>query len=544
MADVFLSYNRASKQMAQDFVDQLRRRGGYTVWWDQEMSGGENWIKEVNRHQAAAKATIVLWTRKCFSDEPEDRGHVTSEVLWAQQNEQVVIPLTIPPFDWAQLRPPFNALQTYRFNEYDLICRELARQGIDPSGEPAPVRYECQDVFKTSGELRHTLVRRETIAGYRDLRANIRAQGMIVRLHGDTQSGKTQFALHALDEMRPFQLHGKAIKSVDDIYDTIAANEPDIPRDNRSAVTRYIKDMQRPVMIDDFHWVRNESLYPDDPERLQHDVIEEFRQYRDDNISLLLISIPDCAARWLGNEVGMRSVAIEMPGWTERQLRPIADAGFARLRVRFHPSVIDELVSQSHRNPALLQKFCLRLCHAKNIWESFETETARAVSRLELQRVFRNVAEEIYGDRIKTMVESGQKYTLNGGARRITLDALLLKVLDLRGGFQQLTTNTVRRTIRDERLVEQSELRRITEDAILKAGQQFIMQLREAGLAETTLGLEDERFFLQHPSFKVHLHWKLMPDLKLGEPALGKFVEHTKADLLVQSSTATEPAGD
>ncbi len=44
MADIFLSYNRANKQIAQDFVDQVRRRCGYTVWWDQEMSGGENWI--------------------------------------------------------------------------------------------------------------------------------------------------------------------------------------------------------------------------------------------------------------------------------------------------------------------------------------------------------------------------------------------------------------------------------------------------------------------------------------------------------------------
>jgi hypothetical protein len=535
MADIFLSYNRANKQIAQDFVDQIRRRFGYTVWWDQEMSGGENWIQEVNRQQSEAKATIVLWSKKCFSIDTEERGHVKSEVEWALTNKRVVIPLTIPPFDHSQLMTPFNTLNTLRFNQYDLIQGKLAEKRIQPSGEPEPELFESQDIFKTSGQLRHTLIKRDSIEGYRALRSNIRAKGQIVRLYGDTQSGKTQMALYALDEMRPFQLHGKQIKSVDDIYASIAANEPELLGRNRQAVVKYIVDMQRPVMIDDFHWVENEALFPDDPALLQREIIEDFKQLREKDISLLLISIPDCAARWLGDEIGTRTVALEMPKWRDSQLRQIPTRGFHLLRVVLHPSVVDELVAQSHGNPALVQRLCLLLCHAKNIWQSNRSERPLAVTRGELENVFRKVASEIYGDRIKEMVEQGPRYRLEGGDR-ITLDGLLLKVLDLKGGFQPLTTNRIRKTILDEELVDKAERHKITDDRILTVGKQLIMQLREADLAETTLGIENEKFFIQHPNFKVHLHWKLLPDLKLLGPALTKFADHTRHDIVAVMS--------
>jgi hypothetical protein len=382
---------------------------------------------------------------------------------------------------------PFNTLNTLRFNQYDLIRGKLAEKGIEPSGEPEPELFESQDIFKTSGELRHTLIKRDKIEGYRALRSNIRAKGQIVRLYGDTQSGKTQMALYALDEMRPFQLHGKQIKSVADIDASIAENEPEIRGRNRQAVVNYIADMQRPVMIDDFHWVENEVLFADDPALLQREIIEEFKQLRERDISLLLISIPDCAARWLGDESGTRTVALEMPKWRDSQLRPIPEGGFRLLRVVLHPSVIDELVEQSHGNPALVQKFCLRLCHTKNIWQSSRSERPLAVTRGELESVLRKVASEIYGDRIKQMVEQGPRYLLVGGKHRITLDGLLLKVLDLKGGFQPLTTNRIRKTILDEELVDRAERYKITEDRILTVGKQLIMQLREADLAETPL---------------------------------------------------------
>ncbi len=440
--------------------------------------------------------------------------------------------------------PPFNTLNTLRFNQYDLIRGKLAEKGIEPSGKPEPELFESQDIFKTSGELRHTLIKRDKIEGYRMLRANIRAKGQIVRLYGDTQSGKTQMALYALDEMRPFRLHGKQIKSVDDIYASIAENEAELRERNRQAVVNYIADMQRPVMIDDFHWVENEVLFPDDPARLQREIIEEFKQLQERDISLLLISIPDCAARWLGDEIGTRTIALEMPKWRNSQLRPIPERGFRLLRIVLHPSVIDELVEQAHGNPALVQKFCLRLCHTKNIWQSSKSERPVAVTRAELESVFRKVANEIYGDRIKQMVEQGPRYWLAGRKHRVTLDSLLLNVLDRKGGFQPLTTKLIRKTILDEKLVDRTERYKITEERILTVGKQFITQLREADLAETTLGIENEKFFIQHPNFKVHLHWKLMSDLKLSELALKKFADHTKHDIVTLMSPRSPAAPD
>jgi hypothetical protein len=62
MADVFISYSKANRDLAEK-VDRALRRAGYTVWWDNSLTPQEVWAITLERELKAARQVLVLWTR-------------------------------------------------------------------------------------------------------------------------------------------------------------------------------------------------------------------------------------------------------------------------------------------------------------------------------------------------------------------------------------------------------------------------------------------------------------------------------------------------
>lgn len=60
MADVFLSYAKVDRTLAEHVVQGLRGRG-LTVWWDPEIRN-EHWDRTIEREIANARSVVVLWT--------------------------------------------------------------------------------------------------------------------------------------------------------------------------------------------------------------------------------------------------------------------------------------------------------------------------------------------------------------------------------------------------------------------------------------------------------------------------------------------------
>ncbi|MDF2177179.1 TIR domain-containing protein [Aliiglaciecola sp. CAU 1673] len=62
MADVFISYSRIDqpiiKRLSQTLEDQ-----GFSVWWDRELLGGDNFADDIERELMRAKAVIVGWSQ-------------------------------------------------------------------------------------------------------------------------------------------------------------------------------------------------------------------------------------------------------------------------------------------------------------------------------------------------------------------------------------------------------------------------------------------------------------------------------------------------
>ncbi len=61
MADVFVSYARSDKARVAPLVSAIKT-AGWTVWWDSEISPGQEFDREIEAELAAARAVLVVWS--------------------------------------------------------------------------------------------------------------------------------------------------------------------------------------------------------------------------------------------------------------------------------------------------------------------------------------------------------------------------------------------------------------------------------------------------------------------------------------------------
>jgi len=68
MADIFISYSRKDRPVAQQLADTLTQLG-FDVWWDFDLLAGDHYRREIRIVIDRCKVAIVLWsTRSAESD--------------------------------------------------------------------------------------------------------------------------------------------------------------------------------------------------------------------------------------------------------------------------------------------------------------------------------------------------------------------------------------------------------------------------------------------------------------------------------------------
>lgn len=88
MPDVFLSYSREDQAVARRFADGLAREG-FSVWWDQALSAGQEFDQVTEQALDDAKAVVVLWSKKSV-----DSRWVRAEATQAKAAEKLVPVMT------------------------------------------------------------------------------------------------------------------------------------------------------------------------------------------------------------------------------------------------------------------------------------------------------------------------------------------------------------------------------------------------------------------------------------------------------------------
>lgn len=62
MGDVFLSYARADREMAERLAAEIEA-SGYSVWWDRHIDGCSEFAREIERRLEEARVVLVLWSK-------------------------------------------------------------------------------------------------------------------------------------------------------------------------------------------------------------------------------------------------------------------------------------------------------------------------------------------------------------------------------------------------------------------------------------------------------------------------------------------------
>jgi hypothetical protein len=84
VADVFVSYKKEDRALAERLVMALRA-AGKSVWWDDALDPTQAWDAIIEREIAAARHVIVLWTPRSVASD-----WVRSEALYAQDHGKLV----------------------------------------------------------------------------------------------------------------------------------------------------------------------------------------------------------------------------------------------------------------------------------------------------------------------------------------------------------------------------------------------------------------------------------------------------------------------
>lgn len=129
--DVFLSYKREEKAVAQLLAEFLTERG-FDVWWDAALLAGDDFAAIVHEEVREAKAVVVLWSRQAI-----DSHWVKAEATLALAGG-TLINAVIDDLPFDEIPVEFRHIQAVRLGDdrsafFTAIATAIARKGTSPS---------------------------------------------------------------------------------------------------------------------------------------------------------------------------------------------------------------------------------------------------------------------------------------------------------------------------------------------------------------------------------------------------------------------------
>jgi len=150
MADVFVSYARADKARVAPLVAAIEAKG-WSVWWDPEMSPGQEFDDQIDAELMSAKAVVVVWTPTSVVSRwvrGEARDAADRGVLVPVRFEQARLPLDVRAIhttdldDWRQ-DPASAPAQACLLALAAMIAHSSAAQTAEAKAQAAPAKKEA-----------------------------------------------------------------------------------------------------------------------------------------------------------------------------------------------------------------------------------------------------------------------------------------------------------------------------------------------------------------------------------------------------------------
>jgi tetratricopeptide (TPR) repeat protein len=130
MADVFLSYTRAQRELTEALAHDIEA-AGMSAWWDTSLLPADVAQDEIELQLAAAKAIVVLW----------NLSSVKSRWIWAAAEQaaqhQKLVNVYTPDLDTCQIPQPFDQGALINSEDRPAIIAALEKLGVERAKSPA-----------------------------------------------------------------------------------------------------------------------------------------------------------------------------------------------------------------------------------------------------------------------------------------------------------------------------------------------------------------------------------------------------------------------
>ena len=156
MADIFISYSKASSAQTEQLAKDLRGKG-FTVWYDASLVPGDSFGDVILSELAQARAAIVIWDAASVKSE-----WVRSEASRARAR-RILVPVRAEGIRSHDIPPPFDGLHTDLLSNRAAIEAALAKLGVTPTladqrPAAAPTVVERRAPGRAAPERRHLTI--------------------------------------------------------------------------------------------------------------------------------------------------------------------------------------------------------------------------------------------------------------------------------------------------------------------------------------------------------------------------------------------------
>lgn len=313
--------------------------------------------------------------------------------------------------------------------------------------------YKARNVFVPGAFPEHTYVERSGERLEQLLRDALDTPGQLVSLSGPSKSGKTVLVEKVVGRDDLIQLSGAGIRGADDVWTRVldwmnvphsssvahsvegaigseltgkatvgipllargetsatgsleltGGQERTSVRERRglSQVVKEIAGSSYVVLIDDFHYMERATQ-----EEVARSLKEAIR---------LGVKVVTAAVRHRGDDVVRalpelrgRVFALDLTYWHPKELREIADRGFALLNAQLPQTAIDTFVEESAGSPQLMQSLCLQSCFFLSLREGGLFECSPPVAPRDLREILEQTSARTDFRSLVDVLETGPK---------------------------------------------------------------------------------------------------------------------------------------
>jgi hypothetical protein len=263
-----------------------------------------------------------------------------------------------------------------------------------------------------------------------------------------------------------------------------------------------LRKLGAPLVVDDFHYI---------PREVQGRVVRALKPLIFDGLPTAIIAIPHRRYDSVKVEKEMtgRILQIEIPTWSEEELRFIPETGFKLLQSSIDEKVKAQLAHEAIGSPHLMQEFCRTICKIFDS-EGRTLPPALEIAQGRLESAFREVADTI-GRPIFEKLARGprqrsdrvQRHLKDG--RTVDIYELVLHALaHIRPGLVSLEYEDLRSAIKD---ISASQIPQLHEVARVLKHMATIAASDQSSTPVIDFEEEEKRLHITDPFFAFYLRW-------------------------------------